>query len=325
MRHGLFLFLARRTAAGALTLVAASVVVFIGTNVLPGSPGEAALGRLAAPQEVAQIDHRLGWDKPVIQRYETWAWKSLHGDLGNSSIAVAQGATSAPIWPLIRGPLSNTTILALLALAALVPISLVFGTLAGIYNGRWPDHAISTTALIFVAMPEFVTGSLLVVIFFVVLKALPPVSLVSPGASPLTHPTILVLPVLTLLAASVAWTVRLIRAGTVEIARSDFVELPRIHGVPKLRIVRRYILRNSLVPSIQIFALTIQYLFGGVIVTETVFDYPGIGKQLVDAVVSHDNTEVQAIALILAAIYIAINILADLAVILLVPKLRTQA
>jgi peptide/nickel transport system permease protein len=162
-------------------------------------------------------------------------------------------------------------------------------------------------------------------VFSVWLSLLPPVSLLAPGASPLAHPKILVLPVLTLLAVSVAWTIRLVRVGTIEVLQTDYVHMARLQGISERKVLRRYVLRNSLAPSVQIFALSIQYLFGGVIVTETVFNYPGLGRELVNAVLAHDNTQVQAIAMILATIYILINIIADLTVVLLVPKLRTQA
>jgi peptide/nickel transport system permease protein len=154
---------------------------------------------------------------------------------------------------------------------------------------------------------------------------LPPVSLLAPGSSPLAHPNILVLPVLTLLAVSVAWTIRLVRVGTIEVLQTDYVQMARLQGISERKVLRRYVLRNSLAPSVQIFALSIQYLFGGVIVTETVFNYPGLGRALVNAVLANDNTQVQAIAMTLATIYILINIIADLIVVLLVPKLRTQA
>jgi peptide/nickel transport system permease protein len=323
-RGGLRRFVLRRVAAGLITLVAASIIVFVGTTVLPGSPGAAVLGKAARPEVVAKIDHRLGWDKPPIERYLTWLGKVARGDLGDSSVGLAQGAASAPVWQKIRGPLSNTASLALVTVLLLIPLSLVLGVTAGVYYGRWPDHVISTLTVAFVAMPEFVIGSLLTVVFFSVLDVLPPVSLVEPGTSPFLHPNVLVLPVLTLLIVLVPWTARLVRTGTIEVLESDYVETARLRGIPERTVLRRYVLRNALGPSVQIFALSVQYLFGGVIITEAVFSYPGIGKQLVDAVVGHDNTLIQAIALILAGLYILINIVADVVLVLLVPKLRTQ-
>jgi peptide/nickel transport system permease protein len=321
--HPLRRFLVRRLAQGLLTLVVASIVVFAATSAIPGSPATAILGRNADPKAVAAINHRLGFDKPIVDRYANWLGDALQGNLGNSAVEIAQGATSAPIWPIIRSPLADTTTLALVTILLLIPISLILGVWSGLKAGRWQDHVIATVTLVLIAMPEFVIGSLLIAILFVATHLLPPVSIISPGVFPLLHPNILVMPVLTLLAVSVAWTVRLIRVGTIEVLQTDYVQMARLHGIRERKVLRRYVLRNALAPSIQIFALSIQYLFGGVIITETVFNYPGIGSQLVAATTSHDNTEVQAITLILAAIYILINIVADLLVMMLVPKLRT--
>jgi len=323
--HPLRRFLIRRVAQGLVTLLVASVVVFLATSAIPGSPATAILGRNANPQAVAEINHHLGFDKPIVDRYLSWLGDALRGNLGNSSVDIAQGATSAPIWPIIRSPLADTTTLALVTVILLIPLSLVLGVWSGLKAGRWQDHVISTVTLVLISMPEFVIGSLLIAILFVASHLLPPVSLISPGVFPLLHPNILVMPVLTLLAVSVAWTVRLVRVGTIEVLRTDYVQMARLHGIRERKVLRRYVLRNALAPSVQIFALSIQYLFGGVIITETVFNYPGIGSQLVNAATSHDNTEVQAITLILATIYILINIVADLLVMVLVPKLRSSS
>jgi peptide/nickel transport system permease protein len=323
-RRPLLRFVARRLAMGVLTLLVASIVVFLGTNVVPGSPATAVLGRDASAKQVAEIDHRIGYDRPVYTRYADWLGNVVTGDLGKSAVAEVEGSTAA-IWPLIRSPLANTTTLALVTVILLIPLSLLLGLIAGLRAGGWQDHLISTVSMIFMALPEFVVGSILVVLFSVVLALLPPVSLLAPGATALAHPNLLVLPVLTLLAVSVAWTIRLVRVGTIEVLKTDYVQMARLQGIGERKVLRRYVLRNALAPSVQIFALSIQYLFGGVIVTESVFAYPGLGKQLVSAVQSHDDTQVQAIAIILATVYILINILADLLVVVLVPKLRTQA
>ena len=324
-RRPLLRFTLHRLAQGVLTLLAASIVIFLGTSVVPGSPATALLGHEANPKAVAAINHRLGYDKPLVQRYFQWLDDAVHGSLGNSAIDIAQGADKSPVWDAIRSPLIDTVILAVTAMILLIPLSMVLGLIAGITSGRWPDQLLSTLTLIFMALPEFVVGAILIAIFFVAFNLLPPVSLLAPGQLPLSAPKTLVMPVLTLLAVSLAWTVRLVRIGTIEVIETDYVQMARLQGIAELKILRRYVLRNALGPTVQIFALSMQYLLGGVIVTETVFNYPGLGRQLVNAVSSHDDTEVQAIALILASIYIVINVLADLIVMLLVPKLRTEA
>ena len=316
-------FIARRFATAIVTLFVASIVIFIGTSVVPGSPAASVLGR-ADPEQIARIDRELGYDDAVPTRYLNWLGGAVRGDLGESTVATVQGTQSA-IWGIIREPLRNSVVLALITMLLLVPLSLLLGVLAGVASGRWPDHLISTGTQVLVALPEFVVGSVLVAVFAVSLDALPSVSLLAPGDSPLAHPDILVLPVLTLLSVSAAWTIRLIRIGTIEVLKTDYVQMARLQGISERKVLRRYVVRNALAPSVQIFALTFQYLFGGVILTEAVFNYPGLGKQLVTAVLSNDDTQVQAIALILAAIYILINLLADVLIVLLVPKLRTQS
>lgn len=322
-RHPVLRFIAIRLAVGVVTLFAASLVVFVGTSVVPGSPAGAVLGRQASPEEIAEVNHRLGFDRPLITRYVDWLGGVVRGNLGDSAIALVQGRDDASSWSIISSPFRNTMILALLTVVFLIPVSLLVGTICGVTAGRWPDHLLSTLTLVLIALPEFVVGSLLVVLLSIKLDVLPAVSLLAPGANPLSRPEVLVMPVLTLLAVSIAFSSRLVRTGTIEVLDSDYVQTARLHGIAETRVMTRYVLRNSLAPSVQIFALTIQYLFGGVVVTEAVFNYPGLGNELVDAVSSSDAPTVQAIAMLLATIYILINILADVIVVLLVPKLRT--
>jgi len=318
-----FVVILQRLVAGVATLIAASILVFLGTAVIPGSPATAILGENANPEAVAKIEHRLGYDKPLASRYLDWLGNAAKGDFGLSAVSVAQNQDK-PVLAMISRPMWNTLCLALTAIALLIPASLLLGVISALKANKWQDHLISTFGLLAASLPEFVVGALLVAVFFVGLDLLPPISLVAPGEQPLSNPKILVLPVLTLVLTLVGWSARLVRSGTIEVLKADYVQMARLNGIREHRVVQRYVLRNSLAPSVQIFALCIQYLFGGVIVTEAVFQYPGIGTALVRAVNSHDNSEVQAIATILAAVYISINIAADVIVIQLVPKLRTQ-
>ena len=233
-------------------------------------------------------------------------------------------ARRTSIWDDVREPLRNTLVLAAIVVALMIPLSLLLGVAAATGVGRARDHAISLGSLAVVSLPEFILGSLLIVVFFSWLDVLPPVSLVSPGASPLARPEILVLPTLTLLGATLAGSTRMVRAGMLESLRSDYVQMARLNGLPERRVVLRYGLRNALAPAVQVFAQNVQYLIGGIIVVEYLFSYPGIGKELVDAVAIRDVRAVQSIAILVAAAYIAVNILADLIVIALVPKLRVR-
>jgi peptide/nickel transport system permease protein len=318
-------FLGRRLLGAIAALLAASVLIFAGVEVLPGSAASAVLGRSATPQSISILSKQMGLDRPATTRYLDWLGGFVHGDLGNSAVALAQGSTKAPIWPLISDSVKNSAILAGIAALLMIPLSLGLGALAAVKAGKPTDHLISLASLVSISLPEFVTGALLVALFFVGLNWLPPVAIVPPGGNPLAHPNELVLPVLTLLFASLASGIRMVRAGMFEALRTEYVQSARLNGLPERRVLTRYALRNGLAPSIQVLAQNLQYLVGGVIVVETVFAYPGLGSQLVNAVQNRDVTVVQSIAMLIAVVYVLINLVADLLVLLLVPKLREPA
>lgn len=324
-RGGLAQFVLGRLAQSALVLLASSCLIFLATNALPGNVAETILGRNATPETVDALTERLNLDRPVLQQYGSWLLGLLHGDLGDSGIALAQNAKTTAVSALIAEPLTNSVILACLAFIVLVPVSLVLGLVAGAGHGRSRDFAISYSALLLGSFPEFVLGSILISIFFTKLDLLPPVALVAPGASPFAHPDALILPILTLVGVSVGFASRQIRSGVVEVMNREYVAMAQLNGLPPNRILSRYVLRNALVPAVQAFAQTAQYLVGGILVVEAVFGYPGIGTFLVRAAEARDLTAVAGVAVLLAAAYVAINIVADLLVVLLVPKLRTGA
>jgi peptide/nickel transport system permease protein len=323
-RHPIVAFLVRRIAIGLVTLLAASLLIFLATNALPGNVAQVVLGKNATPARLAEYEKKLGLDKPILVQYGNWLSGLVHGDFGQSAVGLASGESKAPISALIGTPLRNSMVLGLIATLLLVPLSLIFGTIAAVRARSRVDDAISYSALFLGSLPEFVLGTFLILVFFTQLNLLPPVALVAPGASPLDHPDALVLPVLTLLGVSLAFCVRQVRIGVLESLGQDYVASARLNGLRERRVVWGYAVRNALAPSVQSFAQTIQYLFGGIIIVEALYDYPGIGRLLVQAVQAQDVTEVAAIAIILAALYIAINIVADLIVVLLVPKLRTS-
>jgi peptide/nickel transport system permease protein len=317
-------FLCRRLLGAVAALLAASVLIFAAVQLLPGNAASAVLGRDATPQAIHVLSREMGLARPAVTRYFDWLGGFVHGDLGVSSVALAQGQHTT-VSALISSPLKNSAILAALAALLMIPLSLGLGAYAAIRAGKPADHVISIGSLISISAPEFVTGSLLVALFFVGLHWLPPVAIVAPGADPLSTPKELILPVLTLLFASLAAGVRMVRAGMYEALQTDYVQAARLNGVPERRVLTRYALRNALAPSVQVLAQNLQYLVGGVIVVETVFAYPGIGSQLVSAVQNRDLTAVESIAMLIAVVYVLINVLADLIVMLLIPKLREPA
>lgn len=299
-------------------LIVVSILIFIGTRVLPGDAAVAILGRNANPKAVSALRLQLGLNRSAVVQYIDWLWGFVRGDLGFSVTA------KQSIWPFIKDAVANSAILASVTVAVLVPVSLALGVLAAARVGRLWDNIVSVSTLAFIALPEFVTGTLLMLVFAITLKALPAVSFVSPGQSPLSTPAVLVLPCLTLLAASMAATVRMVRANTIEALRSEYVAVARLNGYPERRVVLRFALRNALAPTVQVIALNIQWLVGGIVVTEYVFGYPGIGQLLVQAVAARDIPLVQSVAMLVAAFYFVINIVADLLIVFLIPKLRTS-
>jgi peptide/nickel transport system permease protein len=316
-------FVAKRLGAAVVTLFVVSILVFLATEILPGDAASAILGRNATPENLAEVQALMGLDRPAVERYFDWLGGLVTGDLGNSAAGYAQGG-ELPIWDDVKDKLANSFILAAITTVLIVPLALLLGTLAALRAGRATDHGISITSLAMSSLPEFVVGALLILLFFSWLDLLPPVSLIAPGTSPLSKPTALILPVLTLLCVTLAAAIRMVRAGMIETLSADFVNMARLNGFRERKVVFRYALRNALAPSVQIFAQSIQYLIGGIIVTEYLFNYPGIGKELVDAVAIRDVREVQSLAIFIAAFYIVVNIVADLIVVLLVPKLRTR-
>jgi peptide/nickel transport system permease protein len=318
-------FVGRRLVGAVLALFVASVFIFVGTAVLPGDAASVVLGRGATPEAVTELDRQLHLDRPLLEQYTSWLGGFVHGDLGDSSVGLAQGAEHAPVWDLIADPVKNSLILAFVTALFMIPLSLGLGALSAVFAGRPIDHMISIGSLAAIALPEFVIGSLLIGVFFVWLDVLPPVAIIPPGDDPLSHPTKLVLPVATLLLASLAASIRMLRAGMIEVLRTDYVQTARLNGVRERWVLWRYAMRNALAPSIQVLAQNLQWLIGGIIITENVFAYPGIGTTLVTAVGNRDLTLVQSVAMLIAIVYVVLNLVADLLVFLLVPRLREPA
>ena len=318
-------FIGRRSIGALAGVLAASIVIFAGCQVLPGNAASVVLGRNGDPATVKALDRQLHLDRPAVQQYTDWLTGFVHGDLGNSAVGLAQGEKTAPIWGLISNPVKNSLILAAITALLMIPLSLGLGVLAALYAGRWIDNVVSLGSLAAISLPEFVIGSLLIGVFFVGFNLLPPVAIVAPGANPLDSPTELILPIATLLLASLAAGIRMVRAGMLEVLQTDYVQTARLNGLSERRVLWRYGLRNALPPSVQILTQNLQWLIGGIIITENVFAYPGIGSTLVVAVQNRDVTLVQSVAMLIAVVYIVLNLLADLIVMLLVPKIREPA
>jgi len=313
-------FVLRRTLLGIFTLFLVSIVVFAATQVLPGDTARAILGRTATPDSLAALRKQLNLSEPVVNQYGTWIWGFARGDLGHSRVG-----TNPPVTEVIGQRLENSAVLVLLAALISTPLSIALGAVSARRRDGPFDHITSVTMLALAALPEFVVGIVLVVLFgTTVFTVLPAVSLIPPGESPWHHLNGLVLPTLALIVAVAPYTARIMRASMVDVLESDYVEMARLKGIREQRVIWRHAVPNAIAPSIQATALNLAYLAGGIVAVEYVFGYPGIGSALVDAVHNRDVPVVQALAMLIAAIYIVLNVIADVVSILVSPRLRTS-
>jgi peptide/nickel transport system permease protein len=313
------LWLARRIGLAVLTLWLVSILVFVATAAL-GDPVRAILGRDYAsnPGRVAQLEAQLNADQGIVSRYFSWLGGLLTGDPGTSL------ANQRPVAELISTNVVNTLVLVLLSAVVMIPLAFGIAMVSAHFRRRRPDTVIQTVLLALAGLPEFVTGILLVAVFSTsVFNLFPAVTIVSPGTSPWDTPKGMVLPVLTLVLAVSPYVSRIVRSTLLEVLDSDYVELARLKGVPEPVVMRKHALLNAIVPGIQVIALQLAWLAGGVVLVETLFSYPGVGLQLVDSVRNHDVPMVQALSMIIAAVYVVVNLVADVLSILLTPRART--
>jgi peptide/nickel transport system permease protein len=310
----------RRLALGLLTLWLVSLLVFAATLALPGDAAQAILGREATPERLEALRDQLNLDEPVVSQYIQWLGGILTGDLGNSA------ATQEPVGDLLSDRVGNSLFLVAISAAVAIPLSILVGVWTAMKRDRPVDHVVSTTSLILASLPEFVIGIALIMLFATeVFHWFPAVSLLGPGEKAWEDPEVVVLPAATLVLAVVPYISRIMRGSMVEVLESEYVTMATLKGLSRRTVIWRHAVPNAIVPAIQVTALQLAYLAGGVVVVEFVFSYPGIGAALVEAVGNRDMPVVQAVTMLAAGIYVGLNILADVATILVTPKLRTAA
>jgi len=309
-------FILRRLAIGIVTLWVISVLVFIGTEILPGDVATAVLGQGATEETVEALRKELGLDRPAYQRYFSWLGGAIQGDLGKSL------ANGREVSELIAERFFNTLLLGCLAAIVAVPLSVLLGILAASFPDSSVDRSISYTTLILISFPEFFTAGVLVFILAVTWHIFPAV--VSPMGIQDFSGMIrnMTLPVLTLTAAMMAHMTRMTRSAILDVLKSGYIEIAILKGVPKARIILRHAFPNSFGPVINVIAANLGYLVSGVVVVEAIFAFPGLGRMMVDSVANRDVPVVQAVALIFCTTYVGINLLADTVVILTNPRLR---
>lgn len=309
------MLLAQRLALGLLTLFAVSVIIFLAVGMLPGDIAQAMLGQSATDETVAAFRAQLGLDQPPLMRFMHWIGNFLQGDLGVSL------ANQRQISELVGTRLGNTLTLAALAALVSVPLALVLGMLAALYRNSWFDRVLNTTALSAVSFPEFFVAYILILFFSVKLGWFPSISNLPPDASLAETLERSVLPVATLSLVVIAQMMRMTRAALINLLASPYIEMARLKGISRARIIYRHALPNALAPIVNVIALNLAYLIVGVVVVEVVFVYPGLGQLLVDSVSKRDIPVVQACSLIFAATYVVLNTLADVLAIASNPRL----
>lgn len=310
----------RRLALGLLTLFVSSLIVFAALLALPGDAPTAILGREATPERVAALRDQLNLDDSIVSQYLQWVGGVLTGSFGTSA------ATQQPVSELLSSRVGNSAFLVLVAVLVAVPLSIASGVWMAMRRDRPVDHVGSTVSLVLAALPEFVIGIGLVMLFATsVFTWFPAVSLVAPDQRAWEVPETVVLPAATLVLAVVPYISRIMRGSMIEVLESDYVTMARLKGLPEREVIWRHAVPNAIVPAIQVAALQLAWMAGGVVVVEFVFSYPGIGAALVDAVGNQDMPVVQTVTMLAAGIYVGLNLLADLLTIMVTPKLRTAA
>jgi peptide/nickel transport system permease protein len=308
----------RRLALGILTLLLVSVLVFAATQALPGDTARAILGKSATPERLAALRDQLGLNRPAVAQYASWLGDVVRGNMGDSLVA------QEPVTKLLGDRVLNSAVLVFLAALISIPLSILIGSLSGLLRDRWFDSTVSLGSLALAALPEFVIGILLIMLFATqVMKIFPAVSRVDPNVPLWSQLDVLVLPALTLVLAVAPYIIRILRASMVEVLESEYVQMARLKGMPERIVLQRHALPNAVIPAIQVIALNLAWLAGGVVVVEFLFNYPGIGSGLVDAVANRDVPVIQAIVLLIAGLYVGFNLLADILTILVSPRLRT--
>jgi peptide/nickel transport system permease protein len=310
------MFLLRRLGLMVLTLWILSLIVFFAGQILPGDPGRAILGPFAAKSSVQALDHKLGVDQPLLTRYLDWLGGLLHGNFGTSY------TYQSAVEPFVRAALTNSVKLAVLAFVIVVPLGIIGGVIAALNAGRALDRIISVTGLSLATVPEFVSGIVLIVIFGVTLKVLPVTASAGAGAGDLTQFRHLILPAIPLVFVLFGYIARMARAGTIEALNSDYARTATLKGLPRTTMIRRHILRNSLLPTITVIATQTGYLIGGLVVVEDLFNYQGIGNLIFKAAQAKDFAMLEAGVLTIGVVYVLATLAADLLLIALNPRLR---
>jgi peptide/nickel transport system permease protein len=311
--------IAGRILLSLLTLLIVSLFVFAVLEVLPGDVATRILGRDATPEALELLRAKLGLNDPAPLRYLHWLGGLLSGDLGQSL------ASSRQVGEILAPRIYNTILLSAYAFLLYLPLTVLPALIQAIRRDRPVDHGLSIVTLVLLSMPDFLLGTILLFTFVVLVPVLPAISLVDHSSSALDYLRAMTLPALTLAIVMAVYAVRMLRDSLIEILDSEYIRMAELKGLSARRILLRHALPNALVPTLNVTALNLAYLVGGVVVVERVFSYPGFGSLLVDSLQLRDLPVIETTVMFAALVYIGANLIADIAAVLLNPRLRTAS
>lgn len=309
-------FLTVRLSLIVVTLLAVSIAIFTLIELVPGDAAQVMLGQQATPDNLRNLRAQMGLDRPPHIRYFDWITGAARGDLGESA------KSRAPISDIMSGRLANSALLAGLAFLIAVPLGLTIGVWVGTRADTKMDRFLTMGGLVTISLPEFVTGVVLILILSSTLKWLPSSSIMMPGESILGNPQVLIMPVLTVTGALFAYILRMARANVIEVMGSNYVRTAILKGLPMRTVIVRHAIPNALLPTITVIANNVGWMFGGLIIIENLFSYPGMGSLLISAINTRDIPLLQSTAMVIASVYAFSNLAADLAYGTLNPRVR---
>ena len=313
----MLLLILKRIGLGLITLFIVSLITFVGVEVLPGDACTTYLEREAYGPALDACIKRLGLDIPSYQRYLDWAANVVRGDFGYSL------SGEMPINEVLGPRVKNSLVLASVSILIGIPLAIVLGIITALWRDKLPDIIISTITIFSMTIPEFISATLLILIVAIWLGWLPGIVIIPSDATFYELLSNIILPVVAISMIMTAHMARMVRSSVIQVMASDYVQMAILKGVPYWKMVFRHVLPNALLPAINVVALTIAWLLGGVVVTEVVFNYPGLERLVIESISNRDLPVVQALAIILASIYVGINLIADLMTLMLNPRLKS--
>lgn len=306
-----------RVFTAAFTLLLVSALIFGMVEILPGDVASRILGRSATPETLAVVRAQLNLDAPALVRYFGWLGNLLQGDFGFAL------TSKRPIAEILAPRIGNTLILSGVAFLLYLPLALIPALIQAVNRDRPIDHAFSSVTLVLLSIPDFLLATLLLIAFVIIVPVLPAVSLVEDSTDFVGWVRALVLPSVTLAIVMAVYAVRMLRDNLIEVLDAEYIRMAELKGLPRRAVLLRHALPNALVPTLNVTALNLGYLIGGVVIVEKVFSFPGFGSLLVDSLQLRDVPLIEATVLISATVYVGANLVADVGAIVLNPRLRT--